>query len=422
MKNKLYLLTDVYPYGNAEKTFVEPEIEALTKEFDVTVISAAPSDYYDKFRDNKIKTHEDVKVMWYPGCSKALRLLCYLIFFITPQGWEEIGDILKEGGRVFLKIKKAMFMFMEGYSINRFLKKEGILTKNSEAVFYSFWLTRLALSITLDRKKYPKIKVYSRVHGYDLYNERCRDTKRQPFKKFMDRRLDGIFFICDMAKSYYLEHFATEGDSEKYMVARLGSFEPGEGSLVKPTNEKSPFMLVSCSVMIPLKRLELIIEALSLITDREVKWVHFGDGTSREEIEAYASWKLNDIPNISYEFKGYVERESICSYYGSEGVGAFITTSETEGLPVSIMEAMAYGIPVIATDVGGIKEMINQNGILISANPDAKEVKAAIETIISMPEDKYKELSEKSREIWQQDYNAKSNAQKVCNILTGLRP
>lgn len=420
MKNKLYLLTDVYPYGNAEKTFVEPEIEALRKSFDITVISAAPSDYYNKYRENEKSTHEDVKVIWYPGCSKALRLLCYLIFFITPQGIEEMRDIFKEGGKIFLKIKKAMFMFMEGYSINRFLRKEGILTKNSEDVFYSFWLTRLALAVVFDRKKYPGIKVISRVHGYDLYNERCRDTNRQPFKKFMDRRLDEILFISEMSRKYYIEHFATSDNTEKYTVARLGSpvvlgYEEILASRKKV--DRSEFVLASCSVIIPLKRLELIIDALSLIDDIKVKWIHFGEGEDREKVAGYAEEKLGKCENISYDFKGFVNRDDICAYYAKGEVSAFITTSSTEGLPVSIMEAMACGIPIIATNVGGISEMVSDNGYLLSDNPKASEVKSAITDMAKLSNSEYETMCSSSLDIWCRDYDADKNANNVAKIM-----
>ena len=63
---------------------------------------------------------------------------------------------------------------------------------------------------------------------------------------------------------------------------------------------------------------------------------------------------------------------------------SFITTSSTEGLPVSIQEAMAAGIPIIGTNVGGIPEMIDGNGVLLSANPSNKEVAEAILRIYYM--------------------------------------
>ena len=58
----------------------------------------------------------------------------------------------------------------------------------------------------------------------------------------------------------------------------------------------------------------------------------------------------------------------------------FINVSSTEGIPVSIMEAMSFGIPVIATAVGGTPEIVNnENGYLLSKDPSAKELAEVIQ-------------------------------------------
>jgi glycosyltransferase involved in cell wall biosynthesis len=65
--------------------------------------------------------------------------------------------------------------------------------------------------------------------------------------------------------------------------------------------------------------------------------------------------------------------------YRSQKVDGFILLSDSEGIPVSIMEALSYGIPVIATDTGGVSEIVTDtNGILLPSNPEIGKIASAI--------------------------------------------
>ena len=64
----------------------------------------------------------------------------------------------------------------------------------------------------------------------------------------------------------------------------------------------------------------------------------------------------------------------------------FINLSTSEGIPVSIMEAYSFGIPAIATNVGGTAELVsNKNGRLIDVTLDAIAIAKTIEELISLP-------------------------------------
>jgi glycosyltransferase involved in cell wall biosynthesis len=156
--------------------------------------------------------------------------------------------------------------------------------------------------------------------------------------------------------------------------------------------------------MIALKRVELIIEILKLIK-LDVEWVHFGDGILLEDIKE----KAKELPdNIESVFMGRKPNGNLLSYYQSTGVDLFINLSETEGLPVSIMEAISFGIPVIATDVGGTSEIVcNQTGWLIN-----KEFTSSlVVSIIEENKEKYrtKEFRENIREYWKGNFRASKN-------------
>ena len=120
---------------------------------------------------------------------------------------------------------------------------------------------------------------------------------------------------------------------------------------------------------------------------------------------------------VTYKFMGHVPNEQILQYYNDNKIDCLLLTSENEGLPVSIMEAESAGIPIIATNVGGISEMIDGNGLLLPANPTADEVADAIISCLTCSEDEKELMRRRSCEIWNSKFDAKCNAKTFVTYL-----
>ncbi|MBL3200697.1 glycosyltransferase, partial [Klebsiella pneumoniae] len=65
-----------------------------------------------------------------------------------------------------------------------------------------------------------------------------------------------------------------------------------------------------------------------------------------------------DYPQFGYKLWGTVPHETIISFFAANPVHLFLNLSTMEGIPVSIMEAISFGIPVVATDVGAVSEIV----------------------------------------------------------------
>ena len=129
--------------------------------------------------------------------------------------------------------------------------------------------------------------------------------------------------------------------------------------------------------------------------------------------------KASNLPsNIKFEFKGFVPNLEVLEYYGNNSIDLFINVSESEGIPVSIMEAISYGIPILATDVGGTSEIVTpQTGILIPKDFKPKGSALIINKLIN------KEIIFSRKEIrlfWEKHYNAKKNYQELVNVFSSL--
>jgi len=122
-----------------------------------------------------------------------------------------------------------------------------------------------------------------------------------------------------------------------------------------------PVVLFSGRLM-ALKGMNVLIESIKQISKKEDLYFVFA-GTG--DIKKWESM-LKGVPKENYKFLGYVDYQNISQLYCSSDM--FVLPSYTESFPLTILEAMAAGLPIISSKVGGIPEMIenNKNGILIN--------------------------------------------------------
>ena len=121
---------------------------------------------------------------------------------------------------------------------------------------------------------------------------------------------------------------------------------------------------------------------------------------------------------MQYEFIGQLKNEDVQKYYHTHHIDLFINVSESEGLPVSIMEAMSYGIPVIATNVGGTREIVNQGAeYLIDKNFACKELLQKIQMVYDYTPEERKTLSSKVLETWESEFDAAVSAMKYSKNI-----
>ncbi len=123
--------------------------------------------------------------------------------------------------------------------------------------------------------------------------------------------------------------------------------------------------------IVQIKNHSLLIDAVNLLSEKftDFKIVIVGDGDMRDEI-------VNKIQSLKLEkyflFAGFTKE--LAGYYGMSDI--VVLTSNNEGLPTVIIEAQAAGIPVISTNVGGVRDLIIENETGILAPAQNKEILA----------------------------------------------
>lgn len=278
---------------------------------------------------------------------------------------------------------------------------------HDDIYLYSFWLTRGAYTIANYNKKYSCIKkIVSRAHGYDLYSER-NSVDYLPFRKYINTNLDQIHFISEDGLGYFTKRYKPNNSSSEKLISKLGTFN--SEYVKKKIHNKNKICIASCSSVIPIKRLDLIIDVISYI-NIDVEWIHIGAGKEQKKIQLYATKKLN---GRSFKLLGHIDNSQILETYLKYDVDFLINMSDSEGIPVSIMEAMSIGIPIIARDVGGIKEVVGKKtGLLLKDCNNVEsiylqvneEVKNRIENT-----EEYKKKQDNCIALWNKEHNADKN-------------
>ena len=402
-KKKIAIFTEFYPFGTGEE-FLEDEIKVAERFFDeIALIS------FNKETDNVTKyiPQNAIVIPIRRRISQRTIQIKRAFSLFSPDVWKQTFRCVRERGlsNLFDGLKCAIIE----HSVVSLLKASEDYWAGKYDFFYSYWLSSAASYLAARKKQLGGVLI-SRAHGYDCFFERG----FHPHRKEQLRNLDMLFPISDAGKEDLLRQ---GGNPNKIQVARLGVEKPND--MVNPFKKTGTKRIVTCSNIIDLKRLDLLIDALSLINDVRIEWVHFGDGALREEIERLAKQILSERKNISYTFMGRVQLKQIFEYYESESIDCFINCSDVEGIPVSIMEAMSYSIPCIARDVGGNKEVVTDsvNGFLLPNACEPEQLSEAIRRMFVLQNAEYNDMRNKAYAQFVEKYNAAENYNRFWKTI-----
>lgn len=405
MLRKLFLMMDNW---NENKPFVLSELELIRQHFDVTIIC----NYTDDLKDTDFPA--EILYLPYKKTKSAKAILHAIRFFLEKDSYRELSNIKGEKNKLpkFLEIIK---FYVNAELYFDFLVSKGIMgdrAKDSDAIFYSYWYFWKCFAVTKHRDLCPRIKVITRTHGYDLYKNQIA-SGYQPYKRIMDEKLDKVVFIAEHGFEYYLREYGIE-KSDKHVIYKLGTKNdvPRDQliNLQEQSMENNGFLnLVSCSSVVELKRVDLIVRTLSRIDDINIHWTHFGGGPLLDEVKTLADELLGNKSNIKYQMTGQVNNSEIHDYYKNNRVDVFLMMSRSEGNPISVIEAMSYGIPIIATNINNMPNLIKGNGILIGANPTVEEIELSIKELHFATMGSLLAMRRCSRDIWENEYRAEQN-------------
>jgi glycosyltransferase involved in cell wall biosynthesis len=87
--------------------------------------------------------------------------------------------------------------------------------------------------------------------------------------------------------------------------------------------------------------------------------------------------------SVSWELRGWVDNPAVRAFYSAHAVSAFLSLSVSEGIPVSMMEAQSFGVPIVALAVGGIPELVtSRTGSLLPDGASPIAVAAVLRDVL----------------------------------------
>ncbi len=405
MSKILFFFTSEYPFGRGE-TFIENEISFLSNAFDKIVIVS--NDCTEK--QTRI-TPSNVTLFRFPYELNKNNTLLSILNIFNLLFWKEIRCIRKiYKKKISIVIVKTALISLQKVKIFRqffstLIKEQS--NPNDSVIAYTYWANDTAFALSQLKKDFPNVKMVSRAHRWDIYFE---ENKSQylPFRQPILEQLDSFFSISEHGKLYIESLFSKQFDALK--ISRLGVVKHSISPILNDT-----FIIVSVSNIIPVKNINTLVLALSLL-DFDFKWYHIGDGELRRELEEMS---LQLIPR-KFAFLGQYSNNEVLHFLQQTPVSIFVNISLSEGIPVSIMEAISCGIPVIASNVGGNAEIVNnQNGLLLSSNPSPEDIAQAITSFKKLSESQKIQIRNNAYNTWEMNYNARANyAMFVREILS----
>lgn len=294
--------------------------------------------------------------------------------------WKEIRYLILSKKIKVLHVYYALIKVAILLRYSKYLR-QAVGDIKGNIIIYSYWNDISYYAACLLKKKGLVDKVISRAHGFDLYEER-QPNNYMPLKRQFRYDADKIFLLSDRALGYYKNKY--NYSFNKLEVARLGVVLPKQGPEYYIVNNVLVFL--SLSYCVKIKRIDKIMNAINTFSIKhniQVNWVHIGAGELLDELKQKAFTLAKDNKNFKADFLGQLSNSVVHNWLLKNSVDVFINSSESEGVPVSIMEAMSYGIPAIAPDIGGISDLVDEyNGFLMSSKADISEIVIGLETIL----------------------------------------
>lgn len=394
----LVFITDAYPLGGiTEQAFIKPEIEPLASVFDRVILMPVNTNLLaTESKAMKPQSLPANVTVSHTLLSRPSAMNKASSIFHPNNLGALMADARHLPGLSALRHLMAFSAYVLHYrrKLLRWIKENRI--DPGDTLFYTFWFEAATAALAT----IPGLKIVTRAHGHDIYNL-TPDFISPYWRRLSLDRILGVRTASETGADYLRKHFP--GYAGKIECRYLGSPTPLSPN-PPAASADTPLVLLSCSRLAEGKGVELQI---SLIKEwarrnpaRRIHWLCIGSGPLEETIKSLTS---NLPPNLTTEMTGWMSNEDVHRLLSGRHIDVSLLLSESEGLPIAMVEALSYGIPIITTPVGGLSEITAQSGgLLLDDNPSAEKFCSEMDRFVAGLQPR----RQKAREFWSNNFDA----------------
>ncbi|HZV78564.1 MAG TPA: glycosyltransferase family 4 protein [Candidatus Binatus sp.] len=392
---RLGIVTSGFPYTDKE-AFLAPEIQTLAdSDLDVSIYPTNPK--YASARHR------------FPGRSLPLplgsahTLAQALLELITRFGRTMRAlRVVMTNGSLRIRAKNAT-VFLKALAVARDMRRHGI-----EHV-HAYWASTPA-TVAHIVSMLNDVPWSFTAHRWDIYED------NMLAEKIRHARFARV--ISQRGRTDILGRI--DAQAEKVRALHLGVDEPGP--LYDAISGELPCTIICAANLVPVKGHAVLIEALRLALGRGVSFrcVFAGDGPLRSELSrAIDNAGLAEFVTLP----GVISHERLLAELaiGIYDIAALASVEKGdlhEGLPAFLMEAMAAGVPCVATRTGSIDELIGADVGLLVPQQDAQALSHALETLARDP-DLRRTLGRAARRRVDEGFLATKTARQLLEWIQG---
>lgn len=346
---------------------------------------------------------------------------------------EELAvEMAKVGHQVFVYSRNNYTsQNLDEYKGVKLIHLPSIGTKNLDAISHTFLASLHALFMDYDVIHFQAIgpsilswiiKVFKRktvlvstFHCQDYYHKKWGRLARMALKtgEWLTCKVpDKTVVVSDSLERYARDKYAIEPE----LIYNGTRIEEGfDWSLLEKWNLKKNRYIVFVSRLIRHKGAHVLIEAFKELEKEEkvplnFKLVIVGDSFHTDDYVSELHDSARNNGNII--FTGNLEGEELRSIFA--GAYLFVQPSETEGLSIALLEAMAYGVPVLSSDIPENTDVIKDMGYTFKTN-DVKDLKGELEKLLDLKLD-FSQKTERAKLEIREKYNWEKITQKTLNV------
>lgn len=405
------LLTAAFPFRPDEDTFLPQEVAYLAEQVDLVI---APCDVRQGPEFPLPAGAQRTTGLARALGSGGLPLTRLPAALVSSRLWSEVRRTGSWPWRL-LAFATILVWTARSLAVAAWVGRWCDATDRPVSALYTWWANPAAVgAIWAGRPR--GIPVISRAHGADLYPEQSRIG----FIAYQSTVVNGCAAVLpDGERGVRHLNQAHPGAAADITVSHLGTTDPG--FLAEPSAD-GELRVVSCSGVIPVKRLDLMLAAMALLAASPGRhafhWTHIGDGPGLDRLREEIDGTGNLASRVT--LTGRLPPGGVFAYYRDHPVDLFVNVSSSEGLPVAMMEAASCGIALLGTDVGGIRDLVEPaGGLLLPADVAAADLASALDRYGGMSAVARRELGRQARQAWAERFDAARVYPAFATILLG---